>query len=79
MSMNPRDRTDLQALHRYTEEKINNWRERWPEVPKQPPWPADAPCYYCDFVEGDSGAPDVNACDFCVHNPDALIYQWSYE
>jgi len=64
-------------------EHIREWRERWEasekrnkekgrtryhcQFPAGPPWPADAPCYYCDA--------DKELCKICIHNDQALIWR----
>ena len=63
---------------------VRSARDRWldrqdPEqvatrpwlYPKTPPYPADAPCYYCRANDD----RQLNWCSFCIHNPDAVIYE----
>ena len=36
----------------------------------KPPYPADSPCYYCYLL-----SYHKDACQFCIQNPDAILYR----
>jgi hypothetical protein len=66
--------SDLTRLHDWVAEDKAAWDKRTGEVHKAP-YPSDSPCYYCPFNMGDERVPGVNACTYCIQNPDALIYK----
>lgn len=65
-----KEQQELFKIHDIVDGNINAWSERTGKK-KAPPYPADAPCYYCIF---NNEVPDKTACNYCIQNPKAVIY-----
>ena len=68
---------DLDVLHTFVRNDIENWRSRNERVGKNPPWPADSPCYYCGLLEDRDLREKLSQspCCYCIHNPNAEIFK----
>ena len=69
--------SDLRKLQEYIAKSIKDWDDRTGRT-NNPPYKADTPCYYCQFAgHYPRDLPDlsIKACNYCIHNPDAVIYK----
>ena len=62
----------LKEIHEYVKDEVEAWDKRT-GTKHEPPYQADAPCYYCSFVREPSIGKE--ACNFCIQNPDAVIFE----
>lgn len=56
---------ELAEMHETLVAKLKVWRANNPRYGDRPPWPGDAPCYYCDVRD---------RCHWCIHNPGSHLY-----
>lgn len=60
----------LKLIQNLVRREVSDWERRTGKK-KVPPYPADAPCYYCTLRD----SPELEPCKYCIQNPDAVIYE----
>ena len=59
----------IEAIYREQMSAFNNGKGA------VPPFNGATPCFYCEFAYSERlKAENVNACEYCIHNPDSLLY-----
>lgn len=71
--MNESDLSVLEDIRKQVKAGVDQQKD-FRRSPYEPPYPADAPCYYCQFNTGQEYEEGESPCRFCIHNPDAVIY-----